>query len=130
MTQKSAITTNQAPAPGGAYSQAIVVGNLVWVAGQVGKDPASGTLPPTVEEQVELAIVNLGRVLEASGCGLQDVVKTTCFLTDIADFSTFDQIYRRLFPEPWPARSTVGVSLAGELKFEIEAWAVKPGDDW
>ena len=77
-------------------------------------------------EQVRAAIGNLSAVLAAEGLGLEHVVKTTCFLTNIEHFAEFDAVYREMFPQPLPARSTVGVALAGELLFEIEAWAVKP----
>src|SRR5262245_20846139 len=119
MTIKQPVTTTAAPAPGGAYSQAIAAGELVATAGQVGTDPGTGALALDTAGQVEQAIANLEAVLGAAGCTLADVVKTTCFLTDIADFGVFDEIYRRRFPAPFPARSTVGVALAGDLRFEI-----------
>jgi 2-iminobutanoate/2-iminopropanoate deaminase len=125
MTKQPVSTTKAAP-PGGAYSQAITAGAFVSTAGQVGRDPETGVVAPDLSRQVEQAITNLEAVLEACGCTLADVVKTTCFLSDIGDFSVFDEIYRRRFPVPYPARSTVGVALAGDLLFEIEAWAVRP----
>ena len=126
MTTPEAVSTTSAPAPGGAYSQAIAFDRLVWTAGQVGIAPETGDLPEGLEKQVEQAIDNLEAVLTAAGCGIRDVVKTTCFLTDIADFPAFDAIYRRRFGDPLPGRSTVGVQLAGNLLFEIEACAVRP----
>jgi 2-iminobutanoate/2-iminopropanoate deaminase len=118
--------TEGASAPTASYSQGIVFGDVLVTAGQVGSDPVTGALPDTLREQVRGAIANLTAVLAAEGLGLEDVVKTTCFLTDIATFAEFDEVYRELFPQPLPARSTVGVTLAGDLLFEIEAWAVKP----
>jgi 2-iminobutanoate/2-iminopropanoate deaminase len=126
MTIKQPVSTTNAPAPGGAYSQAIIAGELVSTAGQVGTDPETGALAPDTARQVDQAITNLRTVLEAAGCTLADVVKTTCFLADIGDFGVFDEVYRRRFPEPYPSRSTMGVALAGDLRFEIEAWAVRP----
>jgi 2-iminobutanoate/2-iminopropanoate deaminase len=119
------VSTDRAPAPGGSYSQAVVAGDLVHCAGQVGIDPATGVLADGLAAQVEQAIRNLEQVLVAAGSGLDLVTKVTCFLTDIGRFADFDEVYRRLVPQPFPARSTVGVALAGDLLFEIEAAAVR-----
>lgn len=120
------IITDAAAAPTASYSQGIVAGRIVATAGQVGRDPRNGELAMTLAGQVELSIANLKAVLAAAGLDLSHVVKTTCFLTRIEDFAEFDAVYRRHFADPLPARSTVGVALAGDLLFEIEAWAVKP----
>jgi 2-iminobutanoate/2-iminopropanoate deaminase len=117
------IDTSAAPPPGGAYSQAVVVGRTVYTAGAVGLDPETSQLREGVEDQVRQAIDNLEAVLRAAGAELRDVVKTNCFLADIGDFHAFNQIYQQRFSPPYPARSTVGVSLAGEILFEIEAVA-------
>lgn len=119
------VSTPSAPSPGGSYSQARVFGGLVFAAGQVGIDPATGSLPEDTRGQVMQAIKNLEQVLTASGSCLADVVKTTCFLADIGDFAEFDAAYRELFPNPFPARSTLGIALASNLRFEIEAIAVR-----
>lgn len=126
MQIKQGIETPDAPAPGGAYSQAIMTRESVFTAGQVGNDPHTGQLRATLDEQVETALDNLETVLRAAGCGLEDVVKTTCFLADIDDFAAFNRIYQSRFPAPLPARSTVGVALAGNIRFEIEAVALRP----
>jgi 2-iminobutanoate/2-iminopropanoate deaminase len=120
------IHTPNAPEPGGYYSQATRVGDVVYTAGQVGLDPRSGALASDLEGQVAVAIKNLEAVLRAAGGGLDDVVKTTCFLADIGDFAAFNDVYQRHFTSRVPARSTVGVTLAGDLLFEIEAVAVIP----
>jgi 2-iminobutanoate/2-iminopropanoate deaminase len=122
------IVTDNAAAPTASYSQGIVAGPLVVTAGQVGSDPSTGRLGGSLVEQVETAITNLKAVLAEAGVGLEDVVKTTCFLTRIEDFKEFDAVYRRHFSDPLPARSTVGVVLAGDLLFEIEAWALRRGE--
>lgn len=122
------ITTKDAAAPGGAYSQAIVIGNVIATAGQVGVDPRTGRLGSTLEEQVEIALSNLDHVLRAAGSGFGDVVKTTCLLASIEDFGRFNEIYARRFSPPYPARSTFGVGLAGDILFEIEALAIRSGD--
>jgi len=126
---KTRITTSGAPAALGPYSQAIDTGNLVFCAGQVGLDPATGTMVEGgIEAQTERALTNLGSVLEAAGLGYADVVKTLCFLTDMADFQAFNAVYARFFQEPYPARSTVAVKgMAGAFVVEIEAIAVRSG---
>jgi 2-iminobutanoate/2-iminopropanoate deaminase len=118
------ITTERAAAPTASYSQGIVASPIVVTAGQVGRDAATGSLETTLEGQVRVAIDNLEAVLRAAGLALADVIKTTCYLTDIDDFARFDAVYRERFADPLPARSTVGVALAGDLLFEIEAWAI------
>lgn len=120
------IRTDAAPAPGGAYSQGVKTGRTVTTAGQVGIDPVTGEVPATFAEQVRLSIRNLAAVLEAGGATLNDVIKTTCFVTDVANFAEFNAIYAEEFGDHRPARSTVGVALAGGFLFEIEAVAILP----
>lgn len=126
MSAHRAVVTEGAAAPTASYSQGIVFGDVLVTAGQVGSDPTTGKLHTGLKAQVRAAIANLAAVLAAEGLGLEHVVKTTCFLTNIDEFAEFDAVYRELFPQPLPARSTVGVRLAGDLLFEIEAWALKP----
>lgn len=121
---KQIISTTTAPTPGGAYSQAIVSGNILATAGQVGIDPATGETPDGVVAQTEQALQNLHAVLLAGGAQLADVIKTTCLLTNIEDFAAFNEAYEKFFGENKPARSTFGVSLAGGFVVEIEAIAV------
>jgi 2-iminobutanoate/2-iminopropanoate deaminase len=125
---KTRISTSGAPSALGPYSQAIDTGSIVFCAGQVGLDPATGQMVEGgVEAQTERALTNLGNVLEAAGLGYADVVKTLCFLTDMADFQAFNAVYARFFLEPYPARSTVAVKgMAGQFVVEIEAIAVRP----
>lgn len=118
--------TSDAPQPGGAYSQALAGAGIVALAGQVGKDPTTGEFANDLEGQVEQSIRNLQAVLTSAGTDLGAVIKTTCFVTDIADFDAFDAVYRRMFDEPYPARSTVAVGLKPGVLFEIEAWAILP----
>jgi 2-iminobutanoate/2-iminopropanoate deaminase len=122
------IETSGAPAAAGAYSQAIAAGGMVFCAGQVGIDPATGSLVEGgVEAQTERALRNLGAVLDAAGLSFQDVVKTTCFLADIADFAAFNGVYARFFTDSPPARSTFQVAaLPIGARVEIEAIAVRP----
>ena len=118
------IETKNAPAAIGPYSQAITTGGLVFTSGQIPIDPASGSIAANdIAGQARQAIQNLAAVLEAAGSGLDKVVKTTCFLTDINDFAVFNEIYEELFPGK-PARSCVEVSnLPKGALVEIEAIA-------
>lgn len=118
------IQTTGAPAAIGPYSQGIVAGDLLFCAGQVGLDPGSGQLADGFEAQVERALDNVAAVLGAAGLGFADVVKTTCFLVDLADFQVFNEHYARRFGEPPPARSTVAVAgLPRGARVEIEVIA-------
>ena len=125
---RQAISTSNAPAAVGPYSQAIVSGDLVFCAGQGSIDAATGEfLQGTVEDETERTLRNLGAVLDAAGVGFADVVKTTVFLTDMGDFAAMNGVYATFFPDPPPARSTVAVKqLPKGFKVEIEAIARKP----
>jgi 2-iminobutanoate/2-iminopropanoate deaminase len=124
---RQAIQTSGAPAAIGAYSQAIASGDLVFCSGQVGLDPATGQLVEGVEAQAERALRNLAAVLDAAGVGFADVVKTTIFLADVADFTAVNGIYSTFMPDPPPARSTIGVgALPRGARVEIEAIARRP----
>ena len=118
------IETKNAPAAIGPYSQAIAANGLIYTSGQIPIDPATGAIEaPDITGQARQAIHNLAAVLEAAGSGLDRVVKTTCFLTDINDFAVFNEIYAELFPGK-PARSCVEVSkLPKGALVEIEAVA-------
>ena len=125
MTRR-AVSTSAAPTAAGPYSQAIAVDNLVFCAGQLGTDPATGELADGVEAQAERALRNLEAVLDAAGCTFADVVKTTCFLADINDFAAFNAVYAKFMSDPPPARSTFGVAaLPRGGRVEIEAIAVR-----
>src|SRR5690606_8603501 len=107
--QRQIIGTVRAPAAIGPYSQAVRVGDTVWLSGQIGLDPATGQMVEgSFEQQVERAFANLAAVVTAAGGQLDQVVKLTLFLTDLAQFGTVNSIMQRRFTEPYPARSTVG----------------------
>jgi 2-iminobutanoate/2-iminopropanoate deaminase len=110
---------------GGAYSPGIVAeGKFVYVAGQVSvRDDV--VVGETTAEQTIVALQNVAAVLAAAGAGLQDVVRCGVYLSDMADFDEMNQAYQEAFPEPLPARTTVGVALAG-FKVEIDCVAVLP----
>jgi len=125
MTRQS-ISSTDAPAALGPYSQAIAAGDLVFCSGQVGIDPVTGDLADGVADQAERALRNLSAVLDAAGCTFADVVKTTVFLADIGDFATVNETYAGFMPDPPPARSTFAVgALPKGARIEIEAIAVR-----
>jgi 2-iminobutanoate/2-iminopropanoate deaminase len=124
---RHAISTTQAPAALGPYSQAIVAGGLVFCSGTAGIDPATGTIPDGIEAQTEQALLNLAAVLEAAGASLADVVKTTIFYADVDDFARLNAVYARHMPDPPPARSApAGIQLPHGLLVSIEAIATLP----
>lgn len=121
---KKIISTTQAPAAIGPYSQAVQTGNLVFTSGQLGMDPVSGELAAGVEAQAHQAFKNLEAILTAAGGSLASVVKFTLFLTDLSDFAKVNEIMAQYVPQPYPARSTVGVAnLPKGGLFEVEAVA-------
>jgi 2-iminobutanoate/2-iminopropanoate deaminase len=125
---REAISTSNAPAAAGPYSQAIVADGFVFCAGQIPLDPATSELTAgTIEEQTERVLRNLGAVLDAAGASYADVVKTTVFLADMSDFAAMNGVYAGFFPDPPPARSTFGVAaLPKGARVEIEAIARRP----
>ncbi|MEF9853074.1 MAG: RidA family protein [Hydrogenoanaerobacterium sp.] len=120
------IAAQNAPAAVGPYSHAILAGNTLYTSGQMGLDPATGTLPEGVAAQAEQALKNLGEVLSAANMGFGDVTKTTVFLANMGDFATINAIYANFFTGNCPARSCVqAAALPKGALFEIEAIAVK-----
>lgn len=126
MTMK-AISTNNAPAAIGPYSQAIEAGGLVFASGQLPINPSTGTFPEGgIKEQTRQSILNAQAILESAGCSLSNVVKTTVLLADIADFAAMNEVYASFFSEPFPARSAFAVSdLPKGALVEIEMIAAK-----
>ncbi len=118
------ISTTNAPAAIGPYSQAMVCGNMLFTSGQIPIDPATGEIVSGgIVEQTEQIMKNLGAVLEAAGAGYENAVKTTCFLADIADFAAFNQVYAKYFTGK-PARSCVAVrDLPKGVLAEVEVIA-------
>lgn len=122
---KKIITAPNAPAALGPYSHAVSTGALVFASGQLGMDPAAGALAgQSIEAQTEQALANVEQVLAAAGLTFANVVKTTIFLTDLADFATVNGIYATRFPADPPARSCVQVAaLPAGARIEIEVIA-------
>jgi len=120
------VHTDKAPAAIGPYSQAIVAGNFLFTAGQIALDPATGQIVQgDVTAQTERVLTNLAAVLESAGASWADVVKTTVYLQDMADFPRVNEVYGRMIGDARPARSTVQVSgLPRGVLVEIDAVAV------
>ena len=122
------ISTENAPAALGPYSQAIVSNGFVFCSGTVGIDPQTGELADGIADQTERALVNLAAILEAAGASMDGLVKTTIFYADMNDFATINEIYGRHMPDPPPARSApANVQLPRGILISIEAVAVTDG---
>lgn len=117
------ISTEKAPGAIGPYSQGYIAGGFVYTSGQIPVNPADGTVPVGIAAQTEQSCRNVGAILEAAGVGYDKVIKTTCFLADIADFAAFNEVYAKYFTSK-PARSCVAVKdLPKGVLCEIEAIA-------
>lgn len=122
---REVVKTTAAPAAIGPYSQAVRAGNFVYTAGQLGIDPATGDLVEGLEAQVEQILMNLSNILEAAGSSMDNVIKTTCYLADLADFKVFNAIYGSVFSANRPARSTIqAAALPAGALVEIEVIAL------
>jgi 2-iminobutanoate/2-iminopropanoate deaminase len=123
--EKRAVATTAAPQAIGPYSQAVVAGDLVFLSGQIALDPERGRLVDgSIEDETRQVLKNLAAVLAAEGLGLAAVLRTTVYLTDLADFPRVNQTYAEFFQEPFPARATVQVAaLPRGAKVEIDAIA-------
>ena len=121
-SMKQAINTPQAPAAIGPYSQAIQIGNLVYTSGQIPIDPVTGTfIEGGIKEQTRQSLTNVKAILEEAGLSMTNVVKTTVFMADMADFADMNTVYAEFFTEPYPARSAVAVkTLPKGALVEIE----------
>ena len=119
------IATTKAPAAIGPYSQGMEVNGFVFSSGQIPVNPETGGIPEGIEAQARQRCVNVGEILKAAGIGYEQVIKTTCFLADMADFTAFNQVYEEFFVSK-PARSCVAVKeLPKGVLCEIEAIGVK-----
>jgi len=124
--EKKILSTEKAPAPVGPYSQAVIAGDFIFAAGQLGIDPQSGELFEGIEAQTRQVLTNLNAVLEEAGSSLDRVVKATIFLAHVEDFAAMNAIYAEFFPLQPPARSTVEVAqLPRGALVEIEVIALK-----
>ena len=123
----NAVSTKQAPAAIGPYSQAIQVGQFVYTSGQLPIDPATGLFPEGgIQEQTRQSLTNVKAILEEAGLKMSNVVKTTVFMADMNDFAAMNAVYADFFAEPYPARSAVAVkALPKGALVEIEVVAAK-----
>lgn len=119
------LSTDKAPGAIGPYSQGYEVNGVIYTSGQIPVDPADGTVAEGIAAQAEQSCKNVGEILKAAGSGYEKVVKTTCFLAEIADFAAFNEVYAKYFVSK-PARSCVAVKdLPKGVLCEVEAIAVK-----
>ncbi len=118
------VSTDKAPAAIGPYSQAVIANKMLFASGQIPINPETGNVEAEgIEAQTEQVMKNIGAVLIAGGCGYEDVVKTTCFLADMADFAAFNAVYEKYFTQK-PARSCVAVKqLPKDVLCEVEVIA-------
>lgn len=124
MSKRKVVSTSQAPAAIGPYSQAIKAGKFLFASGQLGLDPTSGNLQEGIEAQTRQALANIQAVLAEAGASVENVVKTTIFLADMAHFATVNSLYAQVFQHEPPARSTVQVAAlpkGGLVEIEIIA---------
>lgn len=128
MREKIQIITSNAPSPAGPYSQGIVFGDYVFVAGQRPQNPKTGEIKEGIQEQTKQVITNIQSILAEYGCTLADVVRSTVYLSDLKNFAPMNEVYSAMFSAPYPARTTVGVQLRGIL-VEIDVIAAIPKRD-
>lgn len=119
----NAVNTESAAAPAGPYSQAVVANGFIFVSGQRPVNPESGEIPDGFAAQADQVLQNLAAVLDSAGTSLQKVVRVSIYLADIGAFAEVNEVYRRYFSDPFPARTTVACSLRGIL-VEIDAIAI------
>ena len=123
--EKMIVKTDKAPAAIGPYSAGIIAGNMVFTAGQIPVDPATGEMVEGIEAQTRRSLSNVKAILEAAGTDMAHVVKTTVFLKNMGDFAAMNAVYAEFFPENCPARSAVEVAcLPKNALVEIEAIAL------
>ena len=118
------VATDKAPKAAGPYSQAVIHDGIVYVSGQLPKDPCTGTIPEGIEEQAEQVFRNISGILSAAGSDMGKVLKVTVYMSDISQFAAVNSVYARWFSEPFPARSCVEVSAIPQgASLEVDAVA-------
>ena len=120
---KKEVRTDKAPQPIGPYSQGLIAGNRIYVAGQGPRNPATGKAPEGIEEQTSQVMTNLKNIIEAAGGTMDNVVKSTVHLANLSDFEAFNKVYRSFFNPPYPVRTTVGSALLGGILVEVDVVA-------
>jgi reactive intermediate/imine deaminase len=124
---KRPVTAEEAPPPGGAYSQAIQVGGFVFVSGQTPRDRERNIIDGSFKDQVRQVIENLEAVARAAGSTLADAVSVRVYLKDWGQFDEMDAVYREMFPEPRPARTTIQSNLPVDVEIEAIFWKANSG---
>ena len=126
---KKIIQTNNAPAPIGPYSQAVIVNNILYVSGQIAINPADGTMDiANITNETKRVMENIGAILKKAGCDYKDIIKTTIFLTDMNNFQSVNEVYGSYFKDNYPARETVEVTgLPKKVNVEISVIAEVAG---
>ena len=114
--------------PSFPYSPVVASGDLVFTSGQVANDATGAVVSGEIEDQCRQVLDNIRACLHAAGCDFTDVIKVNAFLTDLGNFATYNAVYREYFRDPYPARTTVGVTLAPGLLVEIEVIAGRPAN--
>ena len=122
---REVIRTDNAPKPGGQYSQGILTDDLIFVAGSLGTDPKTNTLVAGIEAQTRQALTNIRSILEAAGSSLDKAVRVGVYLRDINDFQAMNKVYTTFFAKDPPARTTIQAILAGNFLVEIDAIALR-----
>jgi 2-iminobutanoate/2-iminopropanoate deaminase len=115
---KEQIKTDDAPPPGGSYSQGIKSGGFLFISGQTPRDLSRQVVGGTIEDQTRKAFSNLQAVAEAGGGSLADAVRVTVYLRDLASFDAMDRVFAEFFPEPWPARTTIQSNIPVEVEVD------------
>ncbi len=123
---KQVIRSDNAPKPGGPYSQGILAEKFLFVAGQTGTDPKTGTLPEGVAAQTRQTLENVKAIVEAVGTTLENVVRAGVYLRDIQDFGAMNEVYKTYFTQNQPARTTIQAALVGKYLVEIDCIVLKP----
>lgn len=126
MPRKS-IRTDAAPKPGGPYSQGVVAGDFVFVAGQDGRDPVTGKRASGIKAQTKQTLENIAAILAQAGTSMENVVKVSVFLNDIDDFEGMNDVYKDFFPREPPVRTTIQTTFRGDMLVEIDAVALLAG---
>jgi 2-iminobutanoate/2-iminopropanoate deaminase len=123
---KQVIRSDNAPRPGGPYSQGILAEKFLFVAGQTGTDPKTGKLPDGISAQTKQTIENVKAIVEAAGASLDDVVRVGVYLRDIQDFQAMNEVYKTYFTQNQPARTTIQSALVAQYLVEIDCIVLKP----
>jgi 2-iminobutanoate/2-iminopropanoate deaminase len=123
---KQVIRSDNAPKPGGPYSQGILAEKFLFVAGQTGTDPKTGKPPEGIAAQTKQTLENVKSIVEAAGATLDNVVRVGVFLRDIQDFSAMNEVYKTYFTQNQPARTTIQSALVGQYLVEIDCIVLKP----